>query len=286
MSVVILGCLAIAPSGAVPSATAQSALPKSALRADPDSVALSSLPPTPPGKSTIIGGEIRVVDSVRDELTLAVYGQRSTRIFFDERTLVYRDGTRTSLHDLRPNDHASIQTVLDGTNIFAISIHMLSRSPEGEYQGHVLSYNPETTELNVGRTPSRAPFAILVPGNTLIVRAGQSPFSSVPSGIADLVKGSLISVTFVSDDKGRGIASSIAVLATPGSAFEFVGDISFLDMHRGLLELTDPLDDKAYEVSFDSARLPATSSLHDGDHIRVSATFDGARYVANEIAVN
>ena len=61
-------------------------------------------------------------------------------------------------------------------------------------------------------------------------------------------RGSLISVTFNSGDKGKAVASKVDVLATPGSAFVFAGNLSSLDMHKGLLDLTDPLDDKGYEV--------------------------------------
>jgi len=286
LSAAALGCLAIVQTAIMSSAAGQSALPRAELRSGPVSTVVTSLPPTPPGRSTILGGKIGLVDSVRDELTLAVYGQRSTRIFFDERTLVYRNGVRTSLRDMRPNDRASIQTVLDGTNVFAVSVHMLSASPEGEYQGRVLSYNPQTTELSLGQASSRVPITLRVPSAASIVRTGQTQSSSASSGTSDLVKGSLVSVSFKSGDKGQAIATRVSILAAPGDTFVFTGDLSSLDMHKGLLELTDPRDDKSYEVTFDSARLPATFRLHDGDHVRVSATFDGARYVAHDIAVD
>ena len=105
------------------------------------SVNLTSLPAVPKGKSTILGGEIRSVDPVRDQLTLRVFGQRPVKVLFDERTQVYRDGKRISLLNLGPVGHASVQTVLDGTNVYALSIHMLSHLPEGEYQGHVLGFD-------------------------------------------------------------------------------------------------------------------------------------------------
>ena len=57
------------------------------------------------------------------------------KILYDERTQVYRDGVKAPLSDLHAQDHASIQTVLDGTKIFALSIHMLSKAPEGECPG-------------------------------------------------------------------------------------------------------------------------------------------------------
>ena len=61
--------------------------------AEPDNVPknLDTLPPAPRGKTTIIGGQIRSFDPVRDQFSLQIYGQRPMKIWFDERTQVYRD---------------------------------------------------------------------------------------------------------------------------------------------------------------------------------------------------
>ena len=98
----------------------------------------------PQGKSTVIGGTIASVNPVKDELVLKVFGGRPMRVLFDQRTQVYRDGAKTTLNDLHENEHASVETMLDGTTVFARSIHMLSQSPEGECQGQVVSYDPAT----------------------------------------------------------------------------------------------------------------------------------------------
>lgn len=247
---------------------------------------VSSLPPAPRGKSTILGGEIRNVDPVRDQLTLRVFGQRQLKILFDERTQVYLDGNRIPLGNLSPANHASVQTVLDGTDVYALSIHMLSRLPEGEYQGHVLSFDPGTRELTLSATISREPIKLLVPANTPVVREGQKQFTDQQAGESDLAKGALVSVDFASGKQGQGVASQISVLATPGSAFVFGGDIASLDMHSGSLVLIDPRDDQSYQVSFDPARFPESQKLREGDHLRVTATFDGSRYIASALAVN
>ena len=99
---------------------------------------------------------IRTVDPVRDQLILSVYGTKPMKILYDERTQVYRDGVKTSLSDLRAKDHASVQTVLDGTKIFAVSIHMLSQAPQGECQGQVLSYDAGTGHIDRELLRSRA----------------------------------------------------------------------------------------------------------------------------------
>ncbi len=283
---VMLSSLAIAQSRLAGAQPQQNEGTQSAVNTESVSSGLSSLPPTPKGKSTVMGGEIHDVDPVRDQFTLKVFGAGAVKILYDERTRVYRDGIRTPLRDLRSDDHASVETVLDGTNVFALSIHMLSQSPAGEAQGQVLSYNSGTGELAVSDSLSRDPIELLVPPGTPIVRQGQDAFSEANQGPSDLVWGTLISVEFKSDNKGRGVASHIAILATPGSAFVFSGNISFLDLHSGLLALVDPRDNKSYQISFDTARYPMSRDLHEGEHITVTANFDGARYVASAIAVN
>ncbi len=241
---------------------------------------LPALPPIPRGKSTVIGGAIHDVDPVRDQLTLKVFGGQSMKILFDERTQVYRDGVKTPLRDLRPDDHASIETVLDGTNVFALSIHMLSQSPEGECQGQVLNYDPSTRELTLNDVLSREPIKLRVPTGTSVIRVGQAS-SAENLASSTLVKGTLISAKFEPDSKGRGVARQIAILATPGSAFVFSGEVAFLDLHSNVFVVVDPRDDKRYKISFDPASFPNSEQLHEGAHVTVTANFDGTGYVAS-----
>ena len=283
VAVMMLGAMAAIQLPVAYAKSGQIAGPESELKSDVASSDIPSLPPAPKGKSTIIGGEIKSVDPVRDELTLKVYGQRPTRILFDERTQVYRDGKLVPLRDLGVADHASVQTVLDKTSVYALSIHIMSQSPEGEYQGRVLNYNPDTRVLTVSSVLLSEPTKLFVPANTPVARVGQPAFSSVESGASDLVSGALITVKFELDKKGRGVASQIAVLARPGSAFVFTGDITALDTHSGILVLVDPLNEKRYQISFDSSLLSASQNLHPGDHVVVTANYDGTRYMASAI---
>ena len=247
---------------------------------------VAALPPMPPGKTTVIGGAIRQLDPVRDQITLKVFGGRSMNLLFDPRTQVYRDGIKTPLRDLRPGDHASVETVLDGTNVFAVSIHVLSRPPKGECQGQVVSYNPGTRELTVSPVLSQVPIELRVPVATPVVRTGQAASSSGNSSLSDLVKGTLISVNFEPGNNGRGVATHIAILAIPGSTFVFTGNIAFLDLRAHTLVVADPRDGKSYKILFDPARFPVSHNLHQGAHVRVTTTFDGAHYVAHAIAID
>jgi hypothetical protein len=245
----------------------------------------SSLPAAPKGKSTVIGGSIRGVDGVRDQFTLDVFGGRSLKVLFDERTQIYRDGVKSSIRDLRAGDHVSVETVLDGTTVFARSIHMLSELPRSDSQGQVTDYNFADHELTMRDAQSRQLVKFRVPDGTAFVRQGQAASSAVEPGPGDLVTGTLISVKFQSDNKGHGVASEVSILATPGTAFVFVGNVASLDLRSGLLVVVDPRDDKRYDVFFDSARFPVSRELHEGADVMVTADFDGARYVASAITV-
>lgn len=242
-----------------------------------------ALPPPPAGKSTVLGGQIEEVNPVLDQLTLKVFGGHSVKILFDARTRVYLDGKRMSLLDLHAENHASVQTVLDGENIFAVSIHMLSQSPKGEYQGQVVSYNRDSGELTVSSVLSREPVRLRVPENTSVSRKGQAAFTSEASGTADLRPGALVAIDFQSDGKGHAVASHIDILATPGSAFVFSGRISLLNLAEGSLVLVNPQDNRSYEVFFDQAHLPAVKKLHEGDNVTVTASFTGTHYTVSSI---
>jgi hypothetical protein len=243
-------------------------------------IKLPALPPVPNGRATEIGGAVRVVDQVRDQITLAVFGGKDMKLFFDVRTQVYRDGQPATLRDLKPGERISVETVLDGTAVFARSIHMLSEAPGGECQGQVEYFNRGTGELTVRDSLAPEPLKLHVSSATTIEGVGQQTAS-----LAELGSGALVSVKFQSDGTGQGTAREIRVLAAPGTAFLFNGTVSFLDMHSGLLVLADPRDQKHYEISFDS-RLPGSNNLREGVDVTVNAGFDGTRYSAKTIAIH
>jgi hypothetical protein len=276
----MLGSMAIAQS----SPPGQTSGAEKAVSANA-SVARSTLPPMPKGKSTVIGGEIRSVDPVRDQFTLNVFGGGPhLKILYDERTQAYRGGKRISVLQLHPEEHASIETTLDGTKIFALQIHVLTQLPEGECRGQVLSYNPQTGQLEINEGLSQEPITVRLPSNTPIARVGQSTFTAQQSGLSDLGRGTLVDVKFESS-KGHGVATHVDILATPGSAFVFSGNLSFLDANAGRLVIVDENDNQSYQVSFDPSRFPVSSKLHEGSRVKVTTSFDGSKYVASDIMI-
>lgn len=277
---VMLSSMAFAQSS-VPATTSQDAIPAPAV-APPS----KALPPDPKGPSTVIGGLVRNVDPVRDQLTLQVSGgNQKMKVFYDERTQVYRNGQRISVLDLKPEDHASVETTLDGDNVFALRIHMLSDQPAGDCDGEVLSYDSRNGELLVNSALSPQSIRIRVPAGTPVVRVGQTDFTAAQGGINDLMRGALVDVKFQPGGNGLSVASRIEVRATPGSTFIFTGDVSYLDVPGGQLVIADPTGDQSYRFAFSGLPQDTVRQLRQGTHVRVTAGYDGTRYRATQITI-
>jgi hypothetical protein len=244
-----------------------------------------TLPKAPGGKSTVIGGEIRDVDPVRDQFTLRVFGGRSMKILFDERTQVFRDGERISELTLRPDDHASVETTLDGTKVFALKIHMLSRIPQGELQGQVAGYDPQTAQLTISPAQAKKPITLKVPTSTPVVRVGLQSFVAGQHGQSDLIPGSRVNVTFKAGTRGLGIATKVDVLAVPGAAFVFNGSVTTFDRSAGRLVLLNEEDNQSYDIAYGPSNTPGNNALKEGSRLKVTTAFDGSRYIASKITI-
>lgn len=295
LSALVSGSWALAASKPDPDHAANpspSAAASAAPAADPDLAAATSLPSylppmpaAPDGKSTVIGGVIRDVDPLKDAMSLKVYGGHPMNILFDQRTKVYLNGVQAPLSELHPQEHASVETVLDGDDIFALSVHMLTHAPGGETRGQVMGFDPRDGDLTLRNELTGQAIHVRIPPNTPIERVGQSDFSSSSPGASDLMHGALLSIQFQADNQGGAVASKVAILATPGAVFQFAGDVTWFDMHANQMAIRDSQDGKNYTIAFDPARFPQTHTLHVGSHVVLSASFNGRQYVANTLTI-
>src|SRR5579862_6484560 len=141
---------------------------------------LASLMAQPRGKSTLIGGTIQQLDSVRDRLVIRAFGGRDFAILFDDRTLVTRDGAAASSRDFRSGQRVYADTALAGKDIFARSVRILTRSVEGESNGQVLSYDPGSRELALRDVLARDPAKFQLAQDAAVLRDGK------PASIAEV----------------------------------------------------------------------------------------------------
>ncbi len=253
---------------------------------------LLDVPALPKGKTTLVGGTIRSVDHIRDRLTLDIFGGGRTTILFDERTRVFRGTEKGSLDSLKNGERVSLDTTLDGTRIFARNIRVGAEPPAGHGDGQVVAFEPATGILTL--RDSLNPQAVkmrLDPGASIVM-------GDHPATRGDLRPGTLVNVTFTgaresgrekdkSKDKDQEttIVNRVSILASLGSLFGFSGRVEYLDLHRNLLTITDPRDNKSYEVYFDSNQ-PLMRNLEEGADISVQVSFDGSHYEATAVTVN
>ena len=240
---------------------------------------LPDLPPIPAGKATLIGGTIEKLDHVQDELTLHVFGGDRMRILFDTRTGIYRDGVRIPASELRLGDRVYVDTMLDGSAVFARNIRLKSSAPVGESQGIILSFHSNNGELLVRDALSPRALKVRLTPSTRVTQGNR-----VVGAIA-LTPGTLIAVKF-GLQKGTDIAREISVLAERGASFVFAGQVTFLDLHTGLLVLTSATDHKSYEIHLDPSQIRVDDSLRQGAEVTVLTRFDGTGYTARRIDIN
>ena len=246
---------------------------------DPASL-LPDLPPLSSGKATLIGGTIDKIDRVQDQLTVRVFGGEKMKIVFDPRTRIYRDGAPASAGDLRRGDRVYVDTVLDGSAVFARNIRLKTGAPVGESQGIILSFNRERNELTVRDLLSPHALKVRLSPSTRILEGDRSTSPN------RLVSGSLVAIKFGAQRDGRDLAQEISVLAVPGATFTFAGQVTSLDLRTGLLVLTSATNHKTYEIYIDPSKIAVDDRLRQGADVTVLTRFEDNRYVARSLTVN
>jgi hypothetical protein len=238
-------------------------------------------PPLPTGTTSLVGGTVRSVDHVRNQLTIAVFGGNRWKIAFDERTHIFLKGAETTQMAIKKGERVYVDTMLDRQKheVFARNISVGVAAPAADADGQVMDLDEPHGTVTLRDQTSSAAIHVSVDRNTRIV------YGSNPAFLHDLKPGSLVRVRFSPEQSTRGLAREITVLAAPGAAFTYVGKITYLDMHRGVLALQDTLDQKNYEIRFDPTRTQSRNDLAVGSEVRVVAIFEGNRYTAQSITL-
>jgi hypothetical protein len=238
-------------------------------------------PPLPTGMTTLVGGTVRAVDHIRNKMTIAVFAGNRWKIAFDERTHVFLNGAETTQLAIKKGERVYVDTMLDPQKheVFARNIRLGVALPAADADGQIDKVDESNGTVTLRDQINSAPIRFSVDSNTRIV------YGANPASVHDLKPGSLIHVRFSPEHSNRGLAREITVLAAPGSAFTYVGRITYLDMHRGVLALENVLDQKNYEIHFDPAHTRSRDDLAVGSEVRVVAVFEGTRYTAQSITL-
>jgi hypothetical protein len=281
-SVVSAPSIAPAPSAPAPSVAASSddaavSTGSPDITVDPASL-LPDLPSLPKAGASLVGGTIAKMDRVRDQLTVQVFGGGKMKVDYDTRTHIFRDGAEAPASDLHPGDRVYVDTILDGSTVFARNIRLKTSTAAGESQGVVVSYRADTNELQVRDIISPQPLIVRLNAGTRIVHGDKIASSS------ELLPGTLVAVKFATKGK-NDLASQISVLAVPGNNFTFAGRVTAVDLRMGLLVIHSATDGKTYEINFDPAVLGVDARLRPNADVSVLTRFDGSRYQAQSLTV-
>jgi hypothetical protein len=241
-----------------------------------DTDPLFGVPPLPKGKTSLVGGTVAKIDGVHNRLGVKVFDGGKWTVAFDERTHFYRDGAETTFEKVKKGDRVYVDTMLDGHQIFARNVHVITKNGPASASGQVTAFNNGV--MIVDDDLSSRPVRFRVDGETQVKRDGGA------ATISEVQPGSLVTVRFAPGVANRGVAREVTILASPGQAVTFDGTVRNIDLRSKELAIENHIDSKTYEVAVDGdPGIP--DNLMVGSEVTVAAVFDGRGYKAKSIAV-
>ena len=244
---------------------------------DPASL-LPDLPPLPRKNATLVGGTLEKLDRVRDRLTVRVFGAGRTTVLIDPRTRVFRGTKEVTIADLREGQRIYLDTILDGSTIFAKNVRLDTVAAQGESRGVIVKYQTNQGELTIRDGIAPFPVKVRLSSATQFFQGDRT----VPA--STLVQGSLVDVTFTPEGNGRDTAQKISILALPGTRYVFSGQVVHIDLRTGLLVLNSSTDHKTYEIYLDPSFRP-DDNLQPGSTVTAVTSFQDSRYVTRDLTV-
>lgn len=231
-------------------------------------------PPLPRNQVTLIGGTVESLNEVMNRMTLHPFGSKQKiEVSFDTRTKFYREGKPISYREIKQGQRIYLDSMLNGTKVFAKSIWIQGAVDSGVGRGQILDFDPTGGTLTIRDELSNQPIKMNVTSSTAI-RKGKDPATT-----ADLTNGALVSITFGPQRQ----LQEIILLAAPGNTFTFAGRVTYLDLSQKLIAVDNRSDRNKYDVSVEAIPASILRQLHEGQDVTISAVFDGSRYDARRI---
>ena len=250
---------------------------------DPKSVLAPKLDPgpLPENKSALIGGRVREIDQIRNEMTVDIFGKGGRlKVLFDPRTRFDRNGVATDQTSIKKDDQVYLDTQLVNHKVFAREVYIHTASGTADASGQVVSYNPKTRDLTINDQMSGSAVTIRLTPKTVIHSRDGGTGSD-----ANLQAGTLISLKLSPGNGGRNEANEVDVIAQPGSQFTFYGTLTHIDLRSGTLAVDNKSDHKSYDIRFEPSQFSVTDDLKVGNEVAVNAVFNGRDYTARTLTV-
>lgn len=240
---------------------------------------LLDMPPLPNHSASLIGGTVAKLDRIRDRMAVRPFGGAAMNIAFDMRTKIFRDNQPGTVHDLKPGSRVYVDTILNGDQVFARSIRVITQAGQGDAHGQIVAYDARRQTLTLHEEVSPQPVKLRITPQTTIQTAGK------PGSLSDLQPGSLVVVHFQPGGDNRDVAQAIRILASPGATFTFSGTVTFLDLRARRIAIDNRTDNQNYDISVDSVPTSMLRDLKVGSEATVTAVFDGHNYQAHSIEI-
>jgi hypothetical protein len=148
--------------------------------------------------------------------------KQKMNVAFDTRTHFYQDGKPITEREIKQGQRIYLDTMLNGTKVFAKTIWIQTAVESGVGQGQIIDFDDGQQVLTVRDELSSRPLKMRLSSGTVIREGEQSASRS------DLVQGALVALTFGPQLE----VQQVTVLATPGTAFTFSGRVTYVDMSR------------------------------------------------------
>ena len=233
-------------------------------------------PPLPHNQVTLIGGTVASLDEVMNRMTLHPFGtNQKMEVRFDTRTKFYQDGKPISYRVIKHGQRVYLDTMLNGSKVFAKSIWIQSAADSGTGRGQIVDFDAQRGRLTVRDELSNQPVRMNVTSATVIRKGNQLATTG------DLREGSLVSLTFGPERR----LEQITLLAVPGNTFTFAGRVTYLDLSQKLIAIDNRTDRTRYDISMNAIPASILRQLHEGQDVTISAVFDGSKYDARRIDI-
>jgi hypothetical protein len=235
---------------------------------------LLDLPPLPHRPITLMGGIVVSNDEVMNRMTFQPFAtKQKLQVHFDTRTRFFLDGKQITEREIKPGQRVYLDTMLNGTRVFAKTIWIRSTADSGLARGQIMNFDPQRRVLTVHDELSNQPLKLQLTSSS-IIRKGNQPGSE-----SDLVENALVDLDF----GARRDLRSVTVLATPGTVFTFAGPVTYIDLSQKLIAIDNRTDGKKYDISMEAVAPSVLRRVHEGSEVSIAAVFDGERYSARSI---
>lgn len=229
----------------------------------------------PRGKTSLVRGVLKRLDSVHDQLLIHAFGGGDVRVAFDPRTKMLAGDVRTTFNTIPVGSVVSVDTVMDGGKLFAVSVRAGSTAAS-ELDGQVVRYDAAKSQITLRDPMNPENFSLKIAPSSVLLNQGKA------TSAQNLVAGTIVRAWF---SGAQRTITKLEILAEPGHSFTFQGKVIAVDLRARVLSLSNETDDSIRELAIDSLNSDSLQLLKENANVRIVAEFDGERYKVRSLSL-